>query len=247
MQQSLKGKSALVTGGSRGIGSAIVHLLGENGANVAFSYQHSTDKAAETAARLESAGLRSAAFRADHTSVEASVEAVKLTAEQFGKIDILVHNAGVFSYGEPESHSIEEVDRLISIHIRSVFIATQAALRFIPEGGRIVFIGSSLAERVPAPGLSLYAMTKASLSGLAKGLARDLGPRGITVNVVHPGSTNTDMNPADGPGSDAERTTIALGRYGEPIDIANAVLYLASNGGRHVTGSNLVVDGGANA
>lgn len=240
----LRGKSALVTGGSRGIGAAIARQLGEQGADVAITYLRSAEQARQVADRIESAGSRSLLIQADHESAQASAEAVKQTERQFGGLDILVHNAGIFAYGPIESHSLEEIDRILAIHVRSVFVATQTAVQAMRNGGRIIFIGSSLAERVPGSGLSLYSMTKSALIGLTKGLARDLGPRGITVNVVQPGSTDTDMNPADGPGADEERAFTALLKYGAAEDIASAVVYLAGDSGRHVTGTSLIVDGG---
>jgi len=155
-----------------------------------------------------------------------------------------VNNAGIFPSGPIEYVTLAEVDRTLAIHVRAAFLASQAAARHMGAGGRIISIGSCYAERVPYAGVTLYAMSKAALIGLTKGLARDLGPRGITVNVVHPGSTDTDMNPADGPNADGERSLMAVGHYGSPEDIAATVAHLAGEGGRFVTGAAIAVDGG---
>jgi 3-oxoacyl-[acyl-carrier protein] reductase len=161
-----------------------------------------------------------------------------------GRIDILVNNAGIFAGGPLEEMTVDQADRLWAVDVRAVFAASQAAARHMTEGGRIISIGSALAERVPVPGLTLYAMCKAALTGLTRGLARDLAPRGITVTVVHGGLIDTDMNPADGPGAGLLRPVTAAGRYGQADDIAATVAYLAGDGGRYVTGTAVTVDGG---
>jgi NAD(P)-dependent dehydrogenase (short-subunit alcohol dehydrogenase family) len=163
---------------------------------------------------------------------------------ELGRLDIVVNNAGIFPIGPLEDVTLEQVDRTLAIYVRAGFVAAQAAARRMGEGGRIISIGSCLAERVPGPGLSLYAMSKSALIGLTKGLARDLGLRGITANVVHPGPTDTDMNPADGPGADAERALLAVGEFGRAEDIAATVAHLAGPGGRFITGAAIAVDGG---
>lgn len=243
----LAGKVALVTGASRGIGAAIAVRLAERGADVAITYAQSKERAAEVIDRIESHGGRAAAIQADSAAAGDVVAAVEQTVAEFGRLDILVNNAGIFPFGPIEDVPLEEVDRTLFIHARAVYLASQAAVRHMTSGGRIISIGSNLAERVPFPGVTLYAMSKSALIGFTKGLARDLGGRGITVNFVAPGSTDTDMNPADGADSDAQRALSALGRYAEPTDIADTVAFLAGPGARNVTGAVLTVDGGTNA
>jgi NAD(P)-dependent dehydrogenase (short-subunit alcohol dehydrogenase family) len=202
---ALAGKVALVTGGGRGIGRAIARRLAEDGADVPLTYASAAEQALAVVAEIEASGRRGLAIRADSADPEAVVAAVERTAAEFGRLDILVNDAGISLTGPLEDVTLEQVDRTLAIHVRAAFVAAQAAARRMGEGGRIVSIGSCLAERVPWPGSSLYAMSKAALIGLTKGLARDLGPSGITANVVHPGPTDTDVNPAEGPLADAER------------------------------------------
>jgi 3-oxoacyl-[acyl-carrier protein] reductase len=173
--------------------------------------------------------------------------AVGQAVDQFGRLDVLVNNAGIFPFGPIDDTTLEEVDRALGIHARAVYLASQAAVRHMTAGGRIISIGSNLAERVPFSGVTLYSMSKSALIGFTRGLARDLGERGITVNLVQPGSTDTDMNPADGPTADGQRALTALGHYANPTDIANTVAFLAGDGARNITGSVLTVDGGTNA
>lgn len=243
----LAGKVALVTGGSRGIGAAIATRLAEDGADVAFTYLNATEQAKSVRADIESRGRRALAIQADSGDADAVVEAVTRTVGELGRLDILVNNAGVFPYGPIDDVTSEELERTLAVHVRGVFLATQAAVRHMGPGGRVISIGSCFAERVPYEGVALYAMTKSALIGFTKGLARDLGPRGITANVVHPGSTNTDMNPADGEGADHERSFIVLGHYAEPADIAATVSHLAGESGRYITGASIAVDGGFSA
>jgi 3-oxoacyl-[acyl-carrier protein] reductase len=243
----LDGRVALVTGGSRGIGAAIAKRLAADGADVALTYRQAADRAAEVADAVRASGRRALAIEADCSDPDAVAAAIERTATELGRLDILVNNAGVFPSGPLEDATLEEVDRTLAVHARAPFVAIQAASRHMGDGGRIINIGSSFAERVPYPGVSLYAMSKAAVTGLTKGVARDLGERGITVNVVHPGSTDTEMNPADGPDADAERALTALGRYASPADIAATVSHLAGEGGRYITGAAIVVDGGVTA
>jgi 3-oxoacyl-[acyl-carrier protein] reductase len=240
----LTGKVALVTGGSRGIGAAICRRIAHQGADVAFTYRRAELEARAVVAAIEAAGRRGLALQADSADAVAVGQAVETVVGRFGRLDILVNNAGMFPNGPFEDVTVDEVDRTLAVHVRAVFVASQAASRHMRAGGRIISIGSCFAERVPYAGVSLYAMSKAALLGLTKGLARDLGPRGITVTLVHPGSTDTDMNPADGPTADQERTLIALGQYARPEDIAETVTYLAGTGGRYITGTSIAVDGG---
>ncbi|MCK2243529.1 MULTISPECIES: SDR family NAD(P)-dependent oxidoreductase [unclassified Crossiella] len=243
----LAGKVALVTGGSRGIGAAIAKKLAANGADVALTYASAADRAQGVVEDIKAAGRRGLAIAADSADAAAVVAAVEQTVAEFGRIDILVNNAGIFPYGTIDEVTLDEVDRTLAIHARAAYVASQAAAKHMEAGGRIVSIGSTLAERVPYPGVALYAMSKAALIGFTKGLARDLGERDITVNLVHPGSTDTEMNPADGPQADDERGLTALGRYGQPEDIAASVAHLVGPGGRNITGSAIVVDAGSNA
>lgn len=247
INRDLQGKAALVTGGSRGIGAAIARRLAMRGADVAITYAASAAKAEGIVAEIEATGARGLAIQADSADPQAVTAAVNTAAETFGRLDILVNNAGIFPYGPPEAVTVEEIDRTIGIHVKGVFVASQAALSHMREGGRIISIGSCFAQRVPHGGVTLYSMSKSALIGFTKGLARDVGARGITVNVVDPGSTDTDMNPADGPGADGQRALNAVGHYGAPDDIAAMVAHLASPEGQYITGASLAVDGGSNA
>lgn len=238
---------ALVTGGSRGIGAAIARRLAADGLDVALTYTASPERAHRVVAEIEAMDRRGLAIRADSAGSTDVVDAVERTVRDLGRIDVLVNNAGVFPYGPVEEVTPEQIDRTLAIHARAAFLASQAALRHMGEGGRIVSIGSCLAERVPHAGLTLYAMSKSALIGFTRGLARDVGPRGITVNLVQPGSTDTDMNPADGPGAGEQSALSALGHFARPEDVAAMVGFLASPQGRFVTGAQLLVDGGANA
>lgn len=241
---ALEGKVALVTGGSRGIGAAIARRLASDGADVALTYRTSKDKAGDVAHEIRSGGRRALALEADGADPDAVTESVARTAGELGRLDILVANAGIFPSGPLGDVTLQEVDQALAVHVRSVFLATQAAAARMPGGGRIISIGSCFAERVPVAEITLYTMTKSALIGLTKGLARDLGPRGITANVVHPGPTDTDMNPADSPEAEAERAITALGRYGTGADVAGMVSFLAGPGGAWVTGASIAVDGG---
>lgn len=240
----LNGKVALVTGGSRGIGAAIAARLARQGAAVAITYASGADAARSVVKQIEADGGRAVAVQADFGDPAAAGLAVQRTVREFGRIDVLVNNAGVFSVGPLDEVSLGDVDRVLAVHVRACFLAAQAAARQMPDGGRIVNIGSCLADRVPGPGMTLYATSKAALAGLTKGLARDLGPRGITVTLVHPGPTDTDMNPADGPSADWQRSFTALGRYATADEVAATVGHLAGEGGRYVTGATIAVDGG---
>ncbi|MGJ3509177.1 SDR family NAD(P)-dependent oxidoreductase [Enemella sp. A6] len=240
----LDGKVALVTGGSRGIGAAIAAKLADHGADVAFTYLRATDDAERVTDRITRARRKAVAIQSDSADPQQVIDAVDKTVETLGSIDILVNNAGVFHTGPLQSVTQQELQAELAIHVAAAFIASQHASRVMPAGGRIISIGSCFAERVPYAGLTLYAMTKSALIGLTKGLARDLGPRGITATVLHPGCTDTDMNPADGPDAANELPYIAVGHYAEPDDIAAAVAHLAGKGGRYVTGTAISVDGG---
>jgi NAD(P)-dependent dehydrogenase (short-subunit alcohol dehydrogenase family) len=243
----LAGKVALVTGGSRGMGAAIATRLAREGADVAVTYVTTGDKVPAIVAEIERTGRRGLAIAADSADPLAVRTAVEQTVAVLGRLDILVNNAGIYIEKPFADLTPDDFDRMVAVNTRAAFIASQAAAPHMREGGRIISIGSNLAERVPGPGLSLYSLTKAALVGLTKGMARDLGPHGITVNIVHPGSTDTDMNPASGETAEAQRSLMAIPRYGEPGDIAGLVAWLASEEGRFVTGTALTIDGGANA
>ena len=240
----LSGKVALVTGGSRGIGAAIAQRLAHDGAAVAFTYVTAAGKAQAVAKQIDADGGRVLVIQADNADPGAVTGAVEQTVREFGRLDILVNNAGIVIDGPLEEMTVEHADRLWAVDVRAVFAASQAAARHMSAGGRIITIGSALAERVPVPGLTLYAMVKSALTGLTKGLARDLGPRGITATVVHGGLIDTDMNPANGPAAAFLSTVPALGHYGTAGDIAATVAHLAGDGGRYVTGTAITVDGG---
>jgi 3-oxoacyl-[acyl-carrier protein] reductase len=240
----LSGKVALVTGGSRGIGAAIAQRLAHDGAAVAFTYVTAADKAQAVAKQIDADGGRVLVIQADNADPGAVTGAVEQTVREFGRLDILVNNAGIVIGGPLEEMTVEQADRLWAVDVRAVFAASQAAARHMSAGGRIITIGSALAERIPVPGLTLYAMVKSALTGLTKGLARDLGPRGITATVVHGGLIDTDMNPANGPAAAFLSTIPALGHYGTAGDIAATVAHLAGDGGRYVTGTAITVDGG---
>ena len=244
---SLQGKSALVTGASRGIGAAIARRLAADGANVAITYERSAEQARAIVTAIEGHGGRGLALQASSADPAAVREAVDRTVQAFGGIDILVNNAGIYRGGPLEALTLEDIDATLAVNVRAVIIASQAAAAHMGEGGRIISIGSCLAERVTETGVSLYALSKSALIGWTKGLARDLGSRGITVNVVHPGSTDTDMNPANGDGAAAQRARMAIPRYGKPEDIAALVAFVASAEGRFINGAGLTIDGGANA
>lgn len=252
----LTGKTALVTGGSRGIGAAIVRHLAKEGANVAFTYSSSSEAAQKLVAEIEAlkntsgeaspAAPVTLALQVDSLDPIAVQEAVSTVFEHFGKLDILVNNAGIFELKPTGEFTLDDYERQMGVNARAVFVAIQRAAQVMTDGGRIINIGSSLAERVPSPDMSLYAMSKAAVWGLTKGAARDLGPRGITVNIIQPGSTDTDMNPASSPHADGQRSLRAIPSFNTPDEIAAMAVYLASDAARSITGASLLIDGGAN-
>lgn len=241
---TLDGKVALVTGGSRGIGAATALRLAEDGADVVLTYQHNAERAAEVVEQIKNLGRRALAVQADSADAAAVSAAVSAVVAEFGRLDVLVNNAGVGFVGAFTETALEDVDRVLAVNVRGVFAATQAAAGVLGDGGRVITIGSCVTDRVPGPGMALYATSKAAMVGLTKALARELGPRGITVNLVHPGPTDTDMNPADGPYAADQRALTTFDRYGSPSEVAAAVSYLASPASAYVTASTLSVDGG---
>jgi len=248
MNQPLENKRALVTGGSRGIGAAIVKRLAREGAHVALTYVGRSDQANETAKAAQAFGVPAIAIQADSADAKAVIAAVEQTVAELGGIDILVNNAGIAVMAPIDDYRLEDFDRALAINLRAVFVATQTAVKHMKTGGRIIMIGSCNAERVPFVGGAVYAMSKAALVGLVKGLARDLGPRGITVNNVQPGPTDTDMNPANSEFAEMLRTRVmALPRYASADEIAAMVAYLAGPEAGFVTGASLTIDGGFTA
>jgi 3-oxoacyl-[acyl-carrier protein] reductase len=243
-QKKLAGKVALVTGGSRGLGAAISLRLADQGATVAITYSSSAVQANEIVLSIKKAGGKAVAIKADSGNPEDIRKAVSRTIETFSSLDILVNNAGAFAVVPFDKFTLEDLDRMIAVNIRGVFVATQEAVRHMREGGRVINIGSSNSTRSPYPGVAAYSLTKGAVAAFTKGLARDLGPRGITVNNVQPGPTDTEMNPADGALADMKRKFIALGRYGEPEEIASLVTFLATLEASFITGASLLVDGG---
>jgi 3-oxoacyl-[acyl-carrier protein] reductase len=260
----LDGRTALITGGSRGIGAAIALRLAEEGADVALTYRDGAGRARDVVEQVKARGRRALPLQADSADPGALVAAVDEAAATFGRLDILVNNAALFLTGALEDISLADIDRTLAVNVRAAFLASQAAARHMSavdgdgvdgdgvdgprgprrSGGRIISLGSNVAERAPFPGLALYAMSKAALAGMTRGLARELGPRGITVNLVSPGPTDTDSNPADGPAAAAISAVTALGRYAAPAEVAAAVAHLAAPDAAYITGATLAVDGG---
>lgn len=243
MKNPLSGKSALVTGGSRGIGAAIVRRLATEGAPVSFTYAVSDEKAAALVAEIETDGGRALPIKADSADPQALQRAVAETVGRFGHLDILVNNAGILLRGPLADFSLADFDRMIAVNVRAVFVATQAAVAHMGEGGRIITVGSVTADRSGFPGASVYSMTKAAVAALTRGMARDLGSRGITVNTVQPGPTETDMNTDENIRA-IFRPMLALGRLGRDSEIASLIAYLASPEASFVTGAAMTVDGG---
>ncbi|WP_433539118.1 SDR family NAD(P)-dependent oxidoreductase [Micromonospora sp. CA-249363] len=244
MNKALRDKVALVTGGGRGIGAAVALRLAEEGADVALTYQHNQQRAGEVVDQIRSAGRRAIAVQADSVDPAAVVAAVDRAADELGRLDILVNNAGAFLLGPIEDLGLKEFEQTVAVNVRAPFVASQAAVQHMAAGGRIINIGSNVAERTVFPGFSLYAMSKTALIGMTKALGRELGGRAITVNLVNPGATDTELNPADGPNAHTINGFTALGHYAAPGDVAAAVAFLASPDGRYITGATVNVDGG---
>lgn len=243
----LNGKVALVTGGSRGIGAAIAARLASEGAAVAITYSSSNEQADKVVAAIRANGGKAMAIRADAQDADAVRLAINTTAAELGSLDILVNNAGALAAGHIADFSMDDYQKLIAVNVTAVFVAIQEAQRHMKAGGRIITIGSVNSDYVPVPGLSVYALTKGAVASFTRGLARDLGPRGITVNNVQPGPVDTEMNPANGAFADTMRSYMATGQYGTGTQIASLVAYLASEEAAFITGANLKADGGFDA
>jgi 3-oxoacyl-[acyl-carrier protein] reductase len=247
MALKLEGKTALITGGSRGIGAGIAKRLAADGANVAITYTKGAEAAAKVVKEIQRTGRKAIAIQADATDAAAVQAAVEKTVAALGGLDILVNNAGTAVPKKFEDATLEELDSLIDLNIRGAFIATHAALKKMKNGGRIIMIGSCVGERCMTPGLVPYAATKGAIKMFAQGLSREVGSRGITVNNVQPGPIDTDLNPASGAWATPQKAMTALGRYGSVDEVAALVAFVASPEAAYITGANLTVDGGTNA
>lgn len=244
---TLQNKTAMVTGGSRGMGKAIARALAAQGANVVLTYAASQDKAEAVAREITEAGGKAIAIKADNKSNDEVLAAINQTVQQYGGIDILVNNAGI-AIGKPLSdYTLQDYEDIMGVNVRAVFVATQAAVKHMPDGGRVITIGSNLGDTAVAPNLTLYTTSKSALQGLTRGMARDLGSRKITVNLVQPGPVDTDMNPDNTELAGFMKQRMALGSYGHVDDIAAMVSFLAGDSAKHITGSLFTVDGGFNA
>jgi 3-oxoacyl-[acyl-carrier protein] reductase len=243
----LAGKRALVTGAARGIGAAIALKLAEDGADIAITYEKSAEKAEALATKIRAVGRKAVAIQADAARSETARATVDRTVKELGGLDILVNNAGVLFAGEFASQPLEEIQLQLDVNVRGVFLTTQAALKHIPNGGRIISTGSNAGLAVPFAGIAVYAATKSALESFTRGLARELGPREITVNLVRPGPIDTDMNPADGALAPAILPNLSIARYGRTKEVADAVAFLARPGAGYITGSGILVDGGISA
>jgi 3-oxoacyl-[acyl-carrier protein] reductase len=247
MSKKLEGKVALVTGGSRGIGAAIAKRLAADGAIVAITYTKGADAAASVVEAIKSAGGKAIAVQADATAPDQVKPAIDKAVAALGKLDVFVNNAGTAIPKKFEDTTLEELDRMIDINLRGAFVATQAALKHMNNGGRIILIGSCVGERMMTPGLVAYAATKGAIKMFAQGLAREVGDRGITVNNIQPGPIDTDLNPASGDWAAPQKALTALNRYGSVDDVAALVAFVASPDAAYITGASLTVDGGTNA
>lgn len=240
-------RAALVTGGSRGIGAAIALRLATDGYDVAISYASNEKAAADIISKIEAKGRKAVAIKANGGTAEGNRAVVTKAVETFGRLDALVCNAGIYPYGPIDQMTVEQIDQVLNLNVRAVMIETMEAVKHLGQGGRLIYIGSAFGARAPFPGISLYSATKAALEGFARGVARDVGPKGITVNVVEPGPIDTDLNPADGEGAALISSFTATNSYGKVADIADFVGFLASPAASYITGASLPVDGGLTA
>jgi 3-oxoacyl-[acyl-carrier protein] reductase len=244
---NLTKKVALVTGGSRGIGAAIAKRLAADGASVAITYAKDANAASAVVKAIERDGGNAIAIMADAADTEAVKAAVEKAVAAFGRLDVLVNNAGTAIPKRFEETTLEEMDRVIDINVRGVLVTTQTALKHMNDGGRIIMIGSAVGERVQTPGLVPYSATKGAVKIFTQALSREVGSRGITVNNVQPGPIDTDLNPATGDWAVPQKAATALNRYGHVDDIASMVAFIAGPEASYITGANLTVDGGMNA
>lgn len=240
----IQGKNAFVSGGTRGIGAAIVRKMAAEGANVAFTYHKSENEAKDLVREIEAKGIEALAIQADAMQAENVVQAVQKAVSAFGSIDILINNAGIAEFKSITESTLEDYERIENVNVKAVFAATMEAVKSMPEGGRIITIGSVNADSMPFAGGSLYAMSKAAVQMMTKSWARDLGDRKITANVIQPGPIDTDMNPADGFFSEALTPMTAIKRYGKPEEIAELAVFLSSSKAANITGSAINIDGG---
>lgn len=245
--ERLAGKVAVVTGGSRGIGAAIVRRLAQEKAEVAFTYLKEKDAANAVKADIEAEGSRVLALRANSGNAGELTGVIDKIAKEFGRIDFLVNSAGALLFKLIDEFTLDDFDRIVAVDLKAAFVASRAALKHMKEGGRIVFISSNIADFAALPTTSFYSMVKSGLDGLAKGMARDLGPRGITVNTVHPGPINTDANPENGKYGDQLRAFMATPKFGTGEDVAAMVAFLVSPEARFATGAAFVIDNGFTA
>jgi len=247
MTRKLEGKIALVTGGSRGIGAGIAKRLATDGAAVAITYSKDADAASSVVKSIEQKGGKAIAIQADSTDADAIKRAVERTVSTLGGLDVLVNNAGTAIPKKFEEATLEEIDRVFNINVRGTLVATQAALKHMKSGGRIIMIGSCVGERMMTPGLVAYSATKGAVKMFTQGLSGEVGGRGITVNNVQPGPIDTELNPAAGDWAVPQKAATALGRYGSVDEVAALVAFVAGPEASYITGANLTVDGGTNA
>jgi 3-oxoacyl-[acyl-carrier protein] reductase len=245
--KKLENKVALVTGGSRGIGAATVRRLAADGASVVFTYANSSKQAENLASEIKTSGGRAIAIRANSAVPSDLINAVNETVAQFGGLDILVNNAGIFMMKNFQDHTIDDYDAMMDTNVKGVYIASAEAVKHLKAGGRIITIGSNMGDNAMGPQMTLYTMSKSALQGFTRGLARDLGPAGITVTLIQPGPTETDMNPSDSAHGDFLRSRMALGHYGSAVEVAGLVSFLASEEAKQITGTAITIDGGLNA
>src|SRR6184192_3980884 len=247
MSKKLEGKIALITGGSRGIGAAIAKRLAADGANVAITYTKGAEAAASVVTEIERAGRKAIAIQADAADAGAVEAAVEKTVATFGRLDVLVNNAGTAIPKRFEETTLEELDRLIDVNVRGTFVATQAGVKHMKSGGRIIMIGSSVGERVLVPGLVPYSATKGAVKIFTQAPSREVASRGITVNNVQPGPIDTELNPATTEWAVPQKAATALDRFGHVDEVAALVAFVAGPESSYITGASLTVDGGMNA